>query len=249
MMKCIIATTLMLASSQVSAFAPQQVQQSRSSTELKASVFDTYPGAINLFRKEFKFDPLKLSETYEPLVPWFRESEIKHGRTAMLAVVGFIVQDFVRLPGDAYSFETVPKTIDAHDTLMAMGPSSPMGQLVLWIGLWDLIVTAPAAYASHQGLRTPGGTYNKSNDVLYRIYPMSRLLIDYMLCLFFIVYLKYIMKKTDYGFEDLLSRKPMKEERVSYLIDSELLNGRLAMIAVGGIATQSIITGHGAPWI
>lgn len=78
---------------------------------------------------------------------------------------------------------------------------------------------------------------------------MSRLLIDYMLCLFFIVYLKYIMKKTDYGFEDLLSRKPMKEERVSYLIDSELLNGRLAMIAVGGIATQSIITGHGAPWI
>jgi hypothetical protein len=53
----------------------------------------------------------------------------------------------------------------------------------------------------------------------------------------------------DYGFEDLLKRKPMKEERVSYLIDSELLNGRLAMIAVGGIATQSIITGHGAPWI
>jgi hypothetical protein len=41
----------------------------------------------------------------------------------------------------------------------------------------------------------------------------------------------------------------MKEERVSYLIDSELLNGRLAMIAVGGIATQSVITGHGAPWI
>lgn len=159
MMKSIIATTLMLASSQVSAFAPQQLQQSRSSTELKASVFDTYPGAINLFRKEFKFDPLKLSETYEPLVPWFRESEIKHGRTAMLAVVGFIVQDFVRLPGDAYSFETVPKTIDAHDTLMAMGASSPMGQLVLWIGLWDLIVTGPAAYASHKGLRTPGGTY------------------------------------------------------------------------------------------
>lgn len=71
-----------------------------------------------------------------------------------------------------------------------------------------------------------------------------------MLCLLFIVYFKfYYEKKTDYGFEDLLSRKPMKEERVSYLIDSELLNGRLAMIAVGGIATQSIITGHGAPWI
>ena len=30
---------------------------------------------------------------------------------------------------------------------------------------------------------------------------------------------------------------------------TELLNGRLAMIAVGGIATQSIITGHGFPYI
>ena len=30
---------------------------------------------------------------------------------------------------------------------------------------------------------------------------------------------------------------------------TELLNGRLAMIAVGGIATQSITTGHGFPYI
>ena len=30
---------------------------------------------------------------------------------------------------------------------------------------------------------------------------------------------------------------------------SELLNGRLAMIAVGGIATQSIISGHGFPYV
>ena len=30
---------------------------------------------------------------------------------------------------------------------------------------------------------------------------------------------------------------------------AELLNGRLAMIAVGGIATQSIISGHGFPYV
>ena len=155
MMKSIVASLLL--ASQVVAFAPSQQGVRSTNTALNA-VFDTYPGAINLFRKEFKFDPLKLSETYEPLVPWFRESELKHGRTAMLAVVGFIVQDFVRLPGDAYSFEAVPKTIDAHDTLMSMGASSPMGQLVLWIGLWDLIVTGPAAFAAHKGLRTAGGT-------------------------------------------------------------------------------------------
>ena len=32
-------------------------------------------------------------------------------------------------------------------------------------------------------------------------------------------------------------------------VDSELLNGRLAMCAIGGIATQSVITGHGFPYI
>ena len=30
---------------------------------------------------------------------------------------------------------------------------------------------------------------------------------------------------------------------------AELLNGRLAMIAVGGIATRSIISGHGFPYV
>ena len=30
---------------------------------------------------------------------------------------------------------------------------------------------------------------------------------------------------------------------------AELMNGRLAMCAVGGIATQSIINGHGFPYV
>jgi Chlorophyll A-B binding protein len=156
MMKLLVASLLASAS----AFAPvaQQPQQ-RSTTALSGAV-DSMPGAINFACKEFKFDPLKLAETYEPLLPWFRESELRHGRTAMLAVVGFIVQDFVRLPGDVYSFENVPKTIDAHDKLLAMGWEGPMSQLVIWIGLWDLVVTGPAAYAAHIGERTPGGTFD-----------------------------------------------------------------------------------------
>jgi len=31
--------------------------------------------------------------------------------------------------------------------------------------------------------------------------------------------------------------------------ESELLNGRLAMIAVGGIATQTVLSGHGFPFV
>ena len=49
----------------------------------------------------------------------------------MLAVLGFIATDFMRLPGDMYSFDSIPKTIDIHDALLKTGP---MYQLLLWIG-------------------------------------------------------------------------------------------------------------------
>ena len=146
---------------------------------------------------------VKLSETYEPLLPWFRESEIRHGRTAMLAVLGFIATDFVRIPGEMYSFESIPKTVDAHDILVEKGP---MVQLLMWVGLFDLIITAPACAATMKGEREPG----------------------------------------DFGWYTFA---PETEEGLKAKQESELLNGRLAMMAVGGIATQSIITGHGFPYI
>lgn len=146
------ATVLASFVASAAAFVP--AAQNAKVSALSAAM-DKMSGSIDFRGKEFKFDPLKLSETYEPLLPWFRESEIRHGRTAMLAVVGFIVEDFVRIPGDMYSFSSVPKAVDAHDALMANGP---MAQLLLWIGLWDLIVTGPAAAAAMKGEREPGGT-------------------------------------------------------------------------------------------
>jgi Chlorophyll A-B binding protein len=50
----------------------------------------------------------------------------------------------------------------------------------------------------------------------------------------------------DFGWHQF---KPSDPEKYKAKVDSELLNGRLAMIAVGGIATQSIITGHGFPYV
>ena len=47
---------------------------------------------------EYQFDPLHLAEAYPENLAWFREAELKHGRVAMLAFVGFIVPDAVRLP-------------------------------------------------------------------------------------------------------------------------------------------------------
>lgn len=200
-MKAVIAAAVALLAGSAHAFVPQTGSVAKSA--MKMSVWDDYPGGVDFRGKEFKFDPLKLSENYPPLVPWFRESEIRHGRTAMLAVMGFIATDFVRIPGDMYSFQAIPKTIDAHDALLKTGP---MYQLVFWIGLWDLIITAPACQALGQGEREAG----------------------------------------DYGWKWFAPKDPEAYKKKQA---SELLNGRLAMCAVGGIATQSIISGHGFPFI
>lgn len=48
------------------------------------------------------FDPLELSEIQEDLL-YSRAAELKHGRIAMLATVGFVVEEYFRLPGEAYS--------------------------------------------------------------------------------------------------------------------------------------------------
>eukprot|EP00594_Rhizosolenia_setigera_P006346 CAMPEP_0178944780 /NCGR_PEP_ID=MMETSP0789-20121207/3352_1 /TAXON_ID=3005 /ORGANISM="Rhizosolenia setigera, Strain CCMP 1694" /LENGTH=197 /DNA_ID=CAMNT_0020624563 /DNA_START=37 /DNA_END=630 /DNA_ORIENTATION=- len=174
-----------------------------SSPKTSLNAMDDMIGSVDFRGKEFKFDPLNLAETYPPFLPWFRECEIRHGRTAMLAVMGFIATDFIRLPGEMYSFEAIPKTIDAHDALLKTGP---MYQLLLWIGLFDIIVTGPACTALEKGEREPG----------------------------------------DFG---LYTFAPKDEAGMAKKKESELLNGRLAMIAVGGIATQSIITGHGFPYV
>jgi Chlorophyll A-B binding protein len=149
MMKTVLFASLVASAS---AFAP--ASRTSAGVSLQA-VIDKYPeGSINFAAKPFKFDPLNLADTYEPLLPFFQEAEIRHGRTAMLAVVGFIATDFVRIPGDMYSFEAIPKTVDAHDALLKSGP---MYQLLLWIGLWELIVACPAIAATMKGERVPGG--------------------------------------------------------------------------------------------
>ena len=51
---------------------------------------------------------------------------------------------------------------------------------------------------------------------------------------------------TDYAWDFAAPKDP---EVMKKKVDSELLNGRLAMCAIGGIATQSVITGHGFPYI
>merc|ERR1719384_89263 len=196
-MKSFVATAALLAGS-ANAFAP--VATGKAQTSLKATVFEEMPGAVNFLGKKMEFDPLGLSETYAPFRGFFREAELRHARTAMLAVTGWIVADFVRIPGEAYSFANVPSSADAHNALI----EGPMHQLLLWVSLFDIVITFPAIQAMNDGERTPG----------------------------------------DFGFSG--PKDPAKYKKMQ---ENELLNGRLAMIAIGGIAPQSVLTGHSFPYV
>lgn len=81
----------------------------------------------------YEFDPLGLSTQYYTLVPYFREAELKHGRICMLAWIGLAAPDFFRVPGERYSFEAIPVTIDAHDKLN--GAVGVNFQILFWVTL------------------------------------------------------------------------------------------------------------------
>jgi len=72
-----------------------------------------------------KFDPLKFSEKSPEWVPFFREAELKHGRIAMLATLGWIVADFVKLPGAVHQVSS----LEAHEVAVKSGA---MIQILLW---------------------------------------------------------------------------------------------------------------------
>merc|ERR1719456_1729811 len=47
------------------------------------------------------FDPLGFTENFQNL-RYLQQAELKHGRVAMLATVGFATTQYIHLPGDAY---------------------------------------------------------------------------------------------------------------------------------------------------
>jgi len=148
------------------------------------------------------FDPLKFTERAPEWIPWFREAELKHGRAAMLATVGFIIPEMMRIPGEQFSFASVPKVIDAHDAL----PES-MLQIILWISLLEAM-TFPALANMNEFDRRPG----------------------------------------DFSF-DPLGLYPTTEEKQREMQLMELKNGRLAMMAIGGMVAGAAISGQSFPYL
>lgn len=53
------------------------------------------------------FDPLGFTGKYD--IRWLREAELKHGRVAMLASLGCLVQEFIHLPFEATVSFPIPR--------------------------------------------------------------------------------------------------------------------------------------------
>lgn len=146
------------------------------------------------------FDPLGISN-YFPM-DYLRESELKHGRIAQLAVVGFIAVD-LGLVLHPYGQGLTSAT--AHDVLVEKGV---MGNALVFIGFFELVGYIAVAEMLQGSGREPG----------------------------------------DFSFgKQVLNGKTAEEiKKVKY---QEIANGRLAMMAFGGMVTQSVLYDKGFPYI
>eukprot|EP01041_Mallomonas_annulata_P004437 gene4437-8842_t len=79
------------------------------------------------------FDPFGFAENFD--VKWMRESELKHGRIAMLAVTGCLVQQVVHLPSPNGIYDNA-NPIDAFFQVGA----SPIAQIFVGIGALESIL-------------------------------------------------------------------------------------------------------------
>ena len=169
-MKLVLATVAALTAG-ASAFTAPKTCVSRQSTSVHMS--DSYkcmsseeilsePNTVEFGKM---WDPLGLAELGgDETMAWFRHSEVKHGRIAMAAFVGWwAVGAGLRLPGDLASgipFASLPaKGLEAWDAVPGWGKA----QMLLFAGLIEF---HDELFASRRGTHymrggTPGKVSNR----------------------------------------------------------------------------------------
>jgi hypothetical protein len=134
-MKVSTLITLVAAAAPAVAFAPTKSSSSRTSAvEVSKADILAEPNTLEFGKI---WDPLGLAEMgSEETLAWYRHSEVKHGRVAMAAFVGWwAVGSGLRLPGDlahGTTFASLPsKGLEAWDAVPGWGKA----QLLLFAGL------------------------------------------------------------------------------------------------------------------
>jgi len=162
----------------------------------KAVPFIKAPAGTAGWVGDVGLDPLNFSEYFD--MKWLRESEIKHGRAAMLATVGFVMQQYWTLPG-------MVAVADSNMAPTAAGASS-MFQIIAWMGVLE--------FWSNKGNVTMETMFSDPDRV-----------------------------PGDFGFDPMGLATGKSEEEMNEMKLKELKNGRLAMLAIGGMIHHNWVTG------
>lgn len=97
------------------AFAP--ADNKASTTALKAA--SPYQNELGAIPPVGFWDPLNLSKKASPeRFERFRTAEVKHGRVAMMAIIGYVVPEFYRFPGEiapGLAFDDIPNGVAAFE--------------------------------------------------------------------------------------------------------------------------------------
>jgi len=142
------------------------------------------------------FDPLGISDYLD--IKWLRESELKHGRAAMLATLGFVAQEYWTLPGYAH--------VDDSNLAPAVVGLGPMLQIVFYCGILE--------WWTNKGNITMENMFTDPDRVPGNL-----------------------------GFDPWGFGTGKTPEQYEKLQLQEIKNGRLAMLAIGGMVHHNWVTG------
>ncbi|KAL7531620.1 hypothetical protein ACHAWF_009501 [Thalassiosira exigua] len=223
-MKTAVLASLVAAAS---AFAPAPAVRTTTSVSESKADLESLAGALN---PQVKFyDPLSLSDQdfwgkgSEFTIGWLRQSEIKHGRIAMFAFVGYCVQSNVVFPWaqtlDGTPHPSADLVPEAQWDAVPAGAKWQIFAVISMLELWDECGGGGALPHYTKG-RQPGK------------YPPFTLFRDNV---------HFVLGADLY--DPLGFNKNMSEETKERRLRAELNNGRLAQLAIFGFLCADKIPG------
>ncbi|GAX27358.1 hypothetical protein FisN_17Lh259 [Fistulifera solaris] len=208
-------------------FAPNPPPTTRPSLRLRETKKDLENLAKELNPIIGFYDPIGISNnffwdlTVDETIGWLRESEIKHGRVAMAACVGYCVQSFYTWPFDnTLSGKPFPSTTLSPPEQWDALPLGAKVQILLFIGFLEFYAELSPPRPGALPHYTKGGIPGKYPSFDGVPHPVPFNLYD------------------PFGF----SSKRTKEEKARGLL-CEINNGRLAMIGIMSVLCESKIPG------
>lgn len=193
------------------AFAPAKTSTTTSTTALSETKADLEALAVKCNPLVKYFDPLNIGDGDEATIGWYRQSEIKHGRIAMFAFVGYIVQSNFVLPWAQTMAGDLPPSVDlTPEAQWDAIPFAAKAQIFTLIGFLEMFDESGGggAIPHYMRGRKPGQFPSLADN--FPFHPVLNL------------YDPFNLHKND------------SAERKERGLVAEINNGRLAMIGIFG---------------